>query len=84
MTAREHKLCKRLLDVLHEEDGRQVDDLLLHARVNESAACSLSEFAGALAMCDTRGWITGITSRYVSGRKLWNINDAGEAARLEL
>ena len=86
MTVRERQLARRLLDVLHEEDGRQLDELLLHARVHEQRPCSLAEFSGVLVLCDVRRWITGVPR--LEGDedrdRLWNINSRGESARLDL
>jgi len=83
MTQREQELVKALLDVLHEEDGRQLEENVLHLQVNARAACSYSEFANAIGVADRQGFVTGVKSK-LTGRFKWNINDAGESARLRL
>lgn len=84
MTTREIKICKAILDSLHDVDGMQMVEPVLHAdaqgRLGEKL--SLAEFEAALAVCDSRRWLTGVKGKFL-GRK-WNINDAGEAARLEM
>lgn len=83
MTARETRIIKALLDVLHDLDGGQIEEIPLHARTHESVPCSLAEFNGALAQVNARGWATRIENK-ITRKPKWNINDAGEAARLEL
>ena len=84
MTAREIKISKAILDVLHDLDGGQSTEVLIHAEVNVRLGemVPLAEFNYNLAICDSRGWLTGVKSKF--GGKKWNINDAGEAARLEM
>ena len=85
MTTREQKIIKALLDVLHELDGGQLAEVILHAEVNLrlAATATKAEFDEALLLADRQGWVTGVTSRYGRGR-LWNLNDAGSAARKEM
>lgn len=83
MTARENKIIKDILDVLHEADGAQFTELVLHAKVYERTPCSLPEFNACFTMINHRGWVNGVENRTTKKMK-WNINDAGEAARLEL
>ena len=86
MTNREQQICKAILDVLHARDGAQMVEPMIHAEVQvllrEDEKVSLVEFNAALDICDKRGWLTGVKGKF-SGRK-WNINDAGEGARLEM
>jgi hypothetical protein len=84
MTHREQKIINALLEVAHNLDGGQMTETLLHCEVNlqVTPTAALAEFNDALAICDQRGWLIGVPSRF-SGRK-WNITDAGEAARLEI
>lgn len=84
MTLRDRKIVKAILDVLHNLDGRQVEERLLHAEVNlhVTPTASLAEFNADLILCDSRGWLIGVEGKF-GGRK-WNISDAGEAARLEM
>lgn len=84
MTQREVKLAKAILDVLHNLDGGQLNDIQIHAEAQLvlGERISLAEFSGGLALCDTRRWITGVKSKF-TGTK-YNITDAGEAARLEI
>lgn len=83
MTARELKLAKATLDVLHDLDGAQAGEITLHAEVNLKVTCGATEFAAILAICDRNKWITGVPAK-LTGKMKYNINDAGEAARLEM
>jgi len=83
MTQREARIIKDILDVLHEADGAQFTELVLHAKVYERTPCSLPEFNSAFALISQRGWVNGVENRTTKKMK-WNINDAGESARLEL
>ena len=83
MTTRELKICKDILDVLHEADGHQLAGLQLHGKVYERTPCSLPEFDAAFALVSKSGWVNGVENRITKKMK-WNINDAGEAARLEM
>lgn len=83
MTTREAEIAKAILDVLHEEDGRQLEEITLHVAVTKRCPCALREFDAALVQVDQHGWVTGVKGR-ILGRLKWNINDAGEAARLEM
>jgi hypothetical protein len=84
MTPREHKIIRALLEATHNLDGGQIGETLLHAEVNLriTPTATLAEFNGAIAIADSRGWLTGVQAKF-GGRK-WNISDAGEAARLEM
>jgi hypothetical protein len=84
MTARELKIAKAILDALHDVDGMQMVEPVLHAdaQLRLGEKIPLAEFEAALAVCDAKRWLTGVKGKFL-GRK-WNINDAGEAARLEM
>jgi hypothetical protein len=82
MTLKELKLCHAILEVLHELDGHQIHELPLHAETNLRYTATASEFSSALALCDRKKWVTGLQSK--SQGVLWNINEAGEAALIEL
>ena len=82
MTIKELKLCKAILDVLHELDGHQIHELPLHAEANLRCPATASEFSTALALCDRSKWVTGIHSKFKG--TLWSINDAGEAALIQM
>ena len=83
MTDRDLKLAKALLDVLHDLDGGQAGEITLHAEVNLKQPCGATEFAAVLALCDRKKWITGVPAK-LTGKMKYNLNDAGEAARLEM
>ena len=83
MTNRENQIIKDILDVLHESDGAQFLETLLHAKVYERTPCSLPEFNACFAIVNHNGWLNSVQNRTTKKMK-WNINDAGEAARLEL
>ena len=84
-TNRETKLVKGILDVLHQKEGGQMADTILHADLNLllGEQVPLLEFNSALSIADRAGLITSIHARFGSGMRR-NINDAGEAARLEM
>jgi hypothetical protein len=82
MTKREIQITQALLDVLHETDGAQLGEITLHREVTLIVECSATEFAAVLKQCDTRKWLTAVPAR-TTGTMKYNINDAGEAARLE-
>ena len=89
MTSREQHLIKAILDAGHDAEGAQFSEISLHAAANlrlQAGArelATLGEFNSALEYIGQHGWMTRITSP-VTGRARWNINSAGEAARLEL
>lgn len=82
LTEREKKLAKKLLNTLHERDGKAIEETVLFGEMHSATECSLREFKAVLAICDARGWLTGVAGKF-SG-KLWDINDEGEIARLQL
>ena len=82
MTKSEAKNCKGILDVLHDRDGIPIEQNALFGEVHVRIECSLAEFKAALAICDTRGWLTGVKGKFAG--KLWDINDEGEIARMQL
>ena len=86
MTSREIKIIKAVLDYLHALDQGQATEVQIHANAFGEAfgppAPSVAELSAALRECDARKWITGVPAR-ISNRMKWNLNDAGEAARLE-
>lgn len=88
MTARDLQIARALLHALHLQDGRQLAEPQLHHLANEQlilagrVSATLAEFNAVLQLCDTQGWLTGVPARF-GGRK-WNLNDAGEGARLEM
>ena len=85
MTHRQLTIVRALLTVLNERDGGQMTEPLLHAEVSlrVDPTASLAEFNDALGLCNNSGWITGVPKKYGVGH-LWNLNDAGQAARLEM
>jgi hypothetical protein len=83
MTSREIKISKAILDVLHDIDGAQAGEISLHAEVNLKVECGATEFTAVLALCDRQRWVTKVPAK-LTGKFKYNINDAGEAARLEM
>ena len=87
MTSREIKIIRCVLDYLHSLDQGQATEVQIHANAFGEAfgppAPSVAELGAALHECDARKWITGVPARFTNKMK-WNINDAGEAARLEM
>ena len=84
MTSREVRITKTILDVLHNVDGSQLTEALIHgeAQIVALEKITLAEIKSGIELCESRKWVTGIKSKY-SGY-LYNITDAGEAARLEM
>lgn len=84
MTRREIKVCKALLKFLHDLDGGQVVESILHAGVIEitGETVSLGDFNAAMAICDTRGWCVVVPSKFHGMKR--SISDAGEGALAEM
>lgn len=82
MTQREIKISKVILDTLHAREAKAMREDELFGEVHKATECSLREFKAILAICDARGWLTGVAGKF-SG-SLWDINDEGEVARLQL
>ncbi len=85
MTLRQKQICRALLGALSALEGGQMSEQLLHAEVNlrVTPTASKAEFDDALEVCDSHGWVIGVNAKF-GGGKLWNLSDAGEAARLEM
>ena len=82
MTARETSIAKKVLDYLHNEDGRQVHVVTIHAEIGGLAVCGAAELDDVLKQLDTHRLVIGLKTKFKG--VLWNITDAGEAARLEM
>jgi hypothetical protein len=85
MTTRELTIIKAVLDYLHSLDGGQADEFLIHRDIYQATdpVPSAAELKAVLAQCDAMRWITGVPAKFTRKMK-WNLNDAGEAARLEM
>ena len=83
MNAREIKIAKAMLQVLNDADGQMIESII-HAEVNLKCGehVPLAELNSILQLADREGWLTGVKSKFRG--KLWNINDAGRAALLEM
>ncbi|MGA2178792.1 MAG: hypothetical protein ABSH15_04335 [Verrucomicrobiota bacterium] len=89
MTSRELVITKAVLNFLHGLDFHQATEPEIHAGISRDPAIgtpapSVAELASVLKMCDSEKWITGAPARFNKRIMKWNINDAGEAALLEL
>ena len=82
MTARETKIAKRILDNLHDLDGGQSHAMTIHGEVGGLAMCSSTTFDSVLVELDRQKLVMFVDTKF-KGR-LWNITDAGEAARLQM
>ena len=82
MTTREIKLARSLLNVLHDRDGHAANETDLFGEMTVRCDCTLGEFKVTLLNCDARGWLTGVKGKFAG--KLWDINDEGEIARMQL
>ena len=87
MTSRELNITKAVLDYLHSLDYGQATELQIHTNAFGETfgnpKPSAAELEAVLKNCDAEKWITGVPSRF-KGKMKWNINEAGEAVRLEL
>lgn len=82
MTAREIKIAKRILDYLHDLDGGQAHAMSIHGEIGGLGFCHAHEFDETLKQLETSRLIIGIKTKFKG--VMWNISDAGEAARLEM
>ena len=82
MTARETKIAKRILDALHALDGGQAHALTIHGEIGSLGLCSTVEFESIMADMEKQKLVMFIETKF-RGR-MWNITDAGEAARLQM
>ena len=82
MTPREIKIAKRILDALHALDGGQAHALTLHGEIGALGFCTSAEFDAALQLLDEKKFVIGVKTKFKG--VMWNISDAGEAARLEM
>jgi hypothetical protein len=82
MTIRETQIAKRVLDCLHKVDGHQVHVCTIHAEIGGMPLCGAAELDGVLASLDEAQYVIRMPSKFKG--ILWNITDAGEAARLEM
>ena len=82
MTPRETKIAKRILDHLHELDGGQAHAYTIHGEIGGLGFCHASEFKEVMQQLEQRGFIIGVKTKFKGD--MWNISDAGEAARLEM
>jgi len=82
MTTHEIKIAKHILNYLHELDGGQAHALLIHGAIGGLGVCTAAEFDATLAELDRRKFVIGIQTKFKG--VLWNLSDAGEAARLEM
>lgn len=82
MTARETKIAKAILETLHALDGGQAHMLTIHGEIGGLNACTSAEFNDVMAELDRRKLVIGVKTKFKG--VLWNISDAGEAARLEM
>lgn len=82
MTTHEIKIAKHILNYLHELDGGQAHVLMIHGAIGGLGVCTAAEFDGTLAELDRRKWVIGVKTKFKG--VLWNLSDAGAAARLEM
>jgi hypothetical protein len=82
MTTHEISIAKLILNYLHELDGGQAHALLIHGSIGGLGVCTAAEFDAALAELDRRRWVIGVKTKFKG--VLWNLSDAGAAARLEM
>lgn len=84
MTARERFIARKILDVLHAEDGGQLTASQIHSNLGGLVACSAAELDGTMMLLDAEKFINGVPTRFNPKCLKFNITDAGEGARLQL
>jgi hypothetical protein len=84
MTRRETAIAKAILDYLHDLDGGQAEEIVIHAAASERfmALIPKTEFDRIFAHCGKEGWLLSVPRRFKG--TLWSISDAGEKARQEM
>jgi hypothetical protein len=82
MTPHEIKIAKLILDYLHELDGGQAHALTIHGQIGGLGCCPGAEFDAILAELDRHRWVIGVKTKFRG--VLWNLSDAGAAARMEM
>lgn len=85
MTKHQLNLARYTLDYLHELDGGQVGDVLIHAALNErnnGRYVPLTDVNEVLELCDRNGWIITVSSKFKG--PLRSLSDDGAAARLQM
>lgn len=82
MTPREITIAKRILDILHDLDGGQAHAMTIHGEIGGLNFCSPTEFDATLVALERKKYVISLKTKFKG--VLWNISDAGEAARLEM
>lgn len=82
MNTQQTLIAKKILDFLHDEEGRQVHSLTIHGEIGGLNACSSADFNSALEELNRTGFVIRVKTKFRG--EVWNISDAGEAARLEM
>ena len=84
MTKRETAIAKAILDYLHDLDGGQAQDIVVHAGACENFMSLIprSEFDAVFAQCSKEGWLLGVPTRFRGTQ--WSISAMGEKARMEM
>lgn len=84
MTHRELGICKSILEYLHDLDGGQAHELVLHKGASEHfmAMIPKNEFDTRLEHCASEGWVMCVKTRFKGA--LWSITPAGEKALVEM
>jgi hypothetical protein len=84
MTRRETAIAKSILDYLHDLEGGQAQELVIHAGAGERfmALIPKTEFDHIFATCSKEGWLIAVHTRFKC--TLWSISPDGEKARIEM
>jgi ADP-heptose:LPS heptosyltransferase len=82
MTARETQIAKKILDCLHNEEGRQLHAQTIHGEIGGLNVCNTRDFENVLNELEKMKFVIGVKTKFRG--EVWNISDAGEAARLEM
>lgn len=82
MTAREIKIAKLILTVLHNLDGGQAHPIMIHGEIGGMSVCNVDEFDEVIAELNRSKFIIGVTTQFKG--TLWSISDLGESARRKM
>jgi hypothetical protein len=82
MTAREIKIAKLILTVLHNLDGGQVHPLTIHAEIGGMNACGGGEFEDVMEELLRRKYADFVHDEF-KGQQ-WSITSLGESARRKM
>jgi len=84
MTKRHLAICKAILEAVHDLDGGQALEVIIHADACKHfrAMIPLNEFNEAFESLNREGCFTGVHSKFKG--TLWSMSDKGRQTREEM